>query len=576
MVRKNRHPFKTLLIYCVLAVLTTACDTSTDSSPDFVELSTDQSVTPGLRLSVPQRLRSIQQINPADIRATVTINGFVTELQQNVAGEFFGQIQVPAESTLPVSVEFFETFAGQRLNLASINQSVGTGAENSSITLRQQDYDFDSFDNDGDNVNNLLEREFNTDPFDNADVPDLINLEVTAIRPALAVNNGFSNYRTEVVAGTQVRSMNGADGDFSQSFTVVRQTPLQVEVRLIETQTGQQLTVGSQVQVLTDAQAQETVFFAADAYNLQFDQDDDGSLNLTELVAGTDVFAPPAGGLVPIIITFDVPEAIADPAATFATLMLDGQNIDLSRSQNTYMATAFAVAGSDASVSVLISDTVQGQVLTLADFDNVLQPVSGQTFALQNFSLEHDDDSDGIQNYLELQQGSDPFSAPTPPVPEQCTPVTEVIELASSDDAFIINNSGVIFDTQSLQVDFDSRTGLIRYQYDDTESSVISAALTLGVGADGGVGVIAVNSIPGFDWSDTDNRLSLPPPGPVLSELDSDWTPGSVHTFDLDPAIIVSDFTLVLQQLTDSNDVGFNSSTGSIPPRLELTVSRCV
>ena len=328
MVRKNWHPFKKLLIYCVLAVLTTACDTSTDSSPDFVELSTDQSVTPGLRLSVPQRLRSIQQINPADIRATVTINGFVTELQQNVAGEFFGQIQVPAESTLPVSVEFFETFAGQRLNLASINQSVGTGAENSSITLRQQDYDFDSFDNDGDNVNNLLEREFNTDPFDNADVPDLINLEVTAIRPALAVNNGFSNYRTEVVAGTQVRSMNGADGDFSQSFTVVRQTPLQVEVRLIETQTGQQLTVGSQVQVLTDAQAQETVFFAADAYNLQFDQDDDGSLNLTELVAGTDVFAPPAGGLVPIIITFDVPEAIADPAATFATLMLDGQNID--------------------------------------------------------------------------------------------------------------------------------------------------------------------------------------------------------------------------------------------------------
>ena len=127
-----------------------------------------------------------------------------------------------------------------------------------------------------------------------------------------------------------------------------------------------------------------------------------------------------------------------------------------------------------------------------------------------------------------------------------------------------------------MQVDFDSRTGLIRYQYDDTESSVISAALTLGVGADGGVGVIAVNSIPGFDWSDTDNRLSLPPPGPVLSELDSDWTPGSVHTFDLDPAIIVSDFTLVLQQLTDTNDVGFNSSTGSIPPRLELTVSRCV
>ena len=573
MVRKNWHPFKTLLIYCVLAVLTTACDTSTDSSPDFVELSTDQSVTPGLRLSVPQRLRSIQQINPADIRATVTINGFVTELQQNVAGEFFGQIQVPAESTLPVSVEFFETFAGQRLNLASINQSVGTGAENSSITLRQQDYDFDSFDNDGDNVNNLLEREFNTDPFDNADVPDLINLEVTAIRPALAVNNGFSNYRTEVVVGTQVRSMNGADGDFSQSFTVVRQTPLQVEVRLIETQTGQQLTVGSQVQVLTDAQAQETVFFAADAYNLQFDQDDDGSLNLTELVAGTDVFAPPTGGLVPIIITFDVPEAIADPAATFATLMLDGQNIDLSRSQNTYMATAFAVAGSDASVSVLISDTVQGQVLTLADFDNVLQPVSGQTFALQNFSLEHDDDSDGIQNYLELEQGSDPFSAQS--VPEQCTPVTEVIELPSSDDAFITNIDGAIFNDARLQVEFNSRIGLLRYQYTDNESSVISASLTLGVGPDGGAGVIAVYSIPDFEWSDTDDILSLPPLGPVISSLDNAWVPGSVHTFDLDPTAIFSDFTLALQQLTDSNDVGFASSTGSIPPRLELTISRC-
>ena len=104
---------------------------------------------------------------------------------------------------------------------------------------------------------------------------------------------------------------------------------------------------------------------------------------------------------------------------------------------------------------------------------------------------------------------------------------------------------------------------------------MISASLTLGVGPDGGAGVIAVYSIPDFEWSDTDDILSLPPLGPVISSLDNAWVPGSVHTFDLDPTAIFSDFTLALQQLTDSNDVGFASSTGSIPPRLELTISRC-
>ena len=576
MLRKTWRPIKALLILCILTVLTTACDAPTESSADFVEIDTDQSSTPGLRLSVPQRLRSVQQIDPSDIRAVVNINGFETELLQNVAGEFFGQIQVPAESTLPVSVEFFEMFAGQRLTLASISQTVGTGTENSSITLRQQDYDFDSFDNDGDNVSNILEREFNTDPFDITEVPELVNLEVTAIRPALAVNNGFSNYRIEVAVGSEVRSTDGADGDFSQSFTVVRQTPLRVDVSLIETQTGQQLTVGTQVRVLPDVQDQETVFFAAEGYNLQFDQDEDGAVDLAELISGSDVFSTPTGGLVPFVITFDVPEEIANPADTFATLMLNDQNIDLSRTQNTYMATAFAVAGSDANVSVLINDTIQGQVLTLANLDSSIQAVSGQTFSLQNFSLEHDADSDGIQNYLELQQGSDPFAAPVPSAPEQCTPVTETIELASSDDAFITNSDGAIFNDGRLQIEFNSRTGLIRYQYDDAEASVISATLTVGVGVDGGAGAVAINSIVGFEWSDTDDILSLPPLGPVISSLNNPWIPGSVHTFELNPTAIASDFTLAIRQLTNTEDFAFNSSTGSIPPLLELTVSRCI
>ena len=576
MLRKTWRPIKALLILCILTVLTTACDAPTESSADFVEIDTDQSSTPGLRLSVPQRLRSVQQIDPSDIRAVVNINGFETELLQNVAGEFFGQIQVPAESTLPVSVEFFEMFAGQRLTLASISQTVGTGTENSSITLRQQDYDFDSFDNDGDNVSNILEREFNTDPFDITEVPELVNLEVTAIRPALAVNNGFSNYRIEVAVGSEVRSTDGADGDFSQSFTVVRQTPLRVDVSLIETQTGQQLTVGTQVRVLPDVQDQETVFFAAEGYNLQFDQDEDGAVDLAELISGSDVFSTPTGGLVPFVITFDVPEEIASPADTFATLMLNDQNIDLSRTQNTYMATAFAVAGSDANVSVLINDTIQGQVLTLANLDSSIQAVSGQTFSLQNFSLEHDADSDGIQNYLELQQGSDPFAAPVPSAPEQCTPVTETIELASSDDAFITNSDGAIFNDGRLQIEFNSRTGLIRYQYDDAEASVISATLTVGVGVDGGAGAVAINSIVGFEWSDTDDILSLPPLGPVISSLNNPWIPGSVHTFELNPTAIASDFTLAIRQLTNTEDFAFNSSTGSIPPLLELTVSRCI
>jgi len=53
-----------------------------------------------LALSLPQRLKSVRAINPADLRARAIVNGSETALQQNAAGQFVGQFPVPARSSV--------------------------------------------------------------------------------------------------------------------------------------------------------------------------------------------------------------------------------------------------------------------------------------------------------------------------------------------------------------------------------------------------------------------------------------------------------------------------------------------
>ncbi len=566
--QKRRHSTLASQLLATLLTLTiVACD-SQDTQPIASQQNQSRlNSQTELALSMPQRLRSVSNIDPTNLIASAFINGVETELQLNASGQFVGQFPVPARSSVVVALEFYEMFEGQRLALASAERTVTTATEDATINLGRAEYIFDTFDFDGDGVSNILEREFDASPINAAETPDLVSLDVFASRPVQAVVAGFNNYDFEVTVANQTQTVAAETGEFRRTFQVLRQDSVEVGVRLVERQTGQRLVVAAQSQSIDNAQDSMTVVFESANYDLGFDQDADGILDLEQLIAGSDINTDMVVEIVDFSIRFPLPPQV--PSSASARLTVDGMNVDLMRNADTYTGVVSAAAGSVVGVEVEIMDTFQSRALTLATFTAPVETAAGRTVNLDNFSLRHDADEDGVFNYLELEQGTDPFQ----PQVQLCTPVQEEIGLAASDDAHVVN--GQLFNLVRIQVDQQQRIGLIRYQYDASLGDVLSAELQLTVGLDAGEGPVFINVVPNLQWSDTDASLSLPATSTQVASMDATWIIGQQYSFQIDPVAVSADFTLVLTG-SDSDDVGFSSNESmGAPPTLQLTVERC-
>ena len=555
MVAKNRHINQAIVLLALLILI--ACDSQ--RAPV-----TDQLVLDGSNVSVPlpQRLRTASKIDPEALRGTVTINGVETELQIDATGQFTGQIEVPAQSEIAVQIEFTELFSGQLLTLGRAEKSLITSTDNTVLTLLPEDYDFDSFDFDGDSASNLLERQFNTNPLNSSQLPDLVEIEVIAELPVTFIAAGFDNYQIVAELGNNTRVVDASVGQFRESFRVVRQEDLTVSLRLVEGVTGQELTVGELSRQVD--QDNGLVIIEGATWNLEFDQDADGLSDSDELIAGTDPLNNPLS--VPFSITFDVPVEITNIESAFALLEVDGQAIELSRLEDTYTASVTAQSGATVAIEAEIRGSHQDTSVLLANFSGETVIEEDATFELVDFSTDHDTDNDGISNIAELEQGTDPFDAEL-----ECTMVTETIFATLTEDAFVQNSQ--IFNDARLLVDADRSVSLIRFQYDQDAGQVTDASLNLTVGADPGTGLITVFAVSDFQWSDESQSLVVPS-GQPAGNAENLWALGLDFSFTLNPVLITDDVTLVLRQ-SSGNDVAFQSSATTRPPTLELTVERC-
>ena len=555
MVAKNWHINQAIVLLALLILI--ACDSQ--RAPV-----TDQLVLDGSNVSVPlpQRLRTASKIDPEALRGTVTINGVETELQIDATGQFTGQIEVPAQSEIAVQIEFTELFSGQLLTLGRAEKSLITSTDNTVLTLLPEDYDFDSFDFDGDSASNLLERQFNTNPLNSSQLPDLVEIEVIAELPVTFIAAGFDNYQIVAELGNNTRVVDASVGQFRESFRVVRQEDLTVSLRLVEGVTGQELTVGELSRQVD--QDNGLVIIEGATWNLEFDQDADGLSDSDELIAGTDPLNNPLS--VPFSITFDVPVEITNIESAFALLEVDGQAIELSRLEDTYTASVTAQSGATVAIEAEIRGSHQDTSVLLANFSGETVVEENATVELEDFSTDHDTDNDGISNITELEQGTDPFDAEL-----QCTVVTETIFATLTEDAFVQNSQ--IFNDARLLVDADRSVSLIRFQYDQDAGQVTDASLNLTVGADPGTGLITVFAVSDFQWSDESQSLVVPS-GQPAGNAENLWALGLDFSFTLNPVLITDDVTLVLRQ-SSGNDVAFQSSATTRPPTLELTVERC-
>ncbi len=414
------------LLVGFVALFVVACDSSVD------QLDADS-----LSLSAPDRIRSARAVDLAAVTATATVNGVEVLLSPSSNGVFSGDVSAPPNTTVPISIQFSELVDGEPLVLATRTQQVNTGNSDEQVILRRSVYNFDAHDADGDSVSNIIEREENTDPFDATDAPALININVVVEQPAgIAIDNS-GRYTVEASIGNSIRQLERSDNQFRGAFFTVDRAPVTVAAEFIEEVTGEKLSVASQSRELPSLFDQQTITFSNTEYQLP-DRDGDRLVDLAELVAGTSIFeATNAGGesaggeseggenaggesVTPgdLIFTtmFDVPSIIQNPSAVYAEFQVDGQTVGLSRASNTYMAESAVTAGASVVLDVSLLDNFNGVEFVVAQAQMTVAITTNQQsveFTETDFNLQIDTDADGVPNYIEREQATNPLVANT-------------------------------------------------------------------------------------------------------------------------------------------------------------------
>ncbi len=430
----ERKLLTTALLSCCLMV--SACD-SGDPAANVRSASISSTE---LSLPLPDRIRSISALDPNNIEATAIVNGVQISLNPDGSGAYRGSIQVPARATFGVQIEFSERFANQKLVLATRSQQVTTGTTNQQLTVSRASYDFDSHDDDGDSASNIVEREEDTNPLDAAETPGLVNIPLIARQPQLLAGSSFSSYLFEASVGQDTKVLTASGNDFRGSFNVVNSAPVTASVQMIETVTGQRFAVATQSRQLNTITDQQTIIFEAGDYAIP-DRDNDGQSDVAELIAGTDITNPDNSSAT-LTTLFGIPALIVNAENSYAEYRVDGQLVSLNRNENSFSATSSINAGTAVVLDVSILDNYEGQPYQLATARKTVSINNANpsvTFNEADFSFAIDTDADGTANYLERQQGTDPFNAPDV-ISVSCTAQTLPVTTGAPGDTVTIED----------------------------------------------------------------------------------------------------------------------------------------
>ncbi len=242
-----------------------------------------------IELGIPEKIRQVSAVNLDAVTAIANVNSVDYPMTRN-GDRFQTTITLDNVASLAVNLRFAETLeSGYVLNLARHSQ-VTRNVDSNNITMEFFESGFDTnFDDDGDSVSNLQERELGTDPTftDNATRSLTLNFAVPSIVPAPEVIQPFVLF-----SGTP-RVSRPENNGFTVTGTIGSGT-VPVEVRLI-----QRINVGTETRPLELAVANQTIASGFDSVTLELfdndfdfnrDIDGDGVTNVEEVRNGTDPF----------------------------------------------------------------------------------------------------------------------------------------------------------------------------------------------------------------------------------------------------------------------------------------------
>lgn len=266
----------------VLAFVISGCGSNEGSTNIDVQGDT-------LSLTAPDRIRQVRALDIESLEAIATINGQETEFVRS-GEQFRVSVPIPSNSNVSISILFRERLDnGGVLNLANFSTTLDIGSTNETLQVFDNEFNDAPFDEDGDQISNLAEREEDTDPFVFDARPDNRSFTINFTLPGV-INDPQITQVITTIAGTP-RAVRREGNDFEITGLATTRASVTVEVILL-----QRLDSGIPL-VLADATRevpsgiQDVFIELSDAdFNFDRDQDGDNRTNLEELQNGTDPF----------------------------------------------------------------------------------------------------------------------------------------------------------------------------------------------------------------------------------------------------------------------------------------------
>ncbi len=450
-----------------------------------------ESQTPRLiEMPLPERIRNVQMLGT--VGAVVVVNGVRSNMQA-VEGGFQATIAVPRNATSTIEVLYSEDFDGQALTLASYSGDVSVADQSSRLELRRSLFNYDAHDDDADSVNNLTEREQQTDPRDALDAPDMVTVNVFADRQQDLLQSNFTSFFVEATVAGLTRRLQPDGNNFTGSFRIPAVVPFDSSVEVVESSTGQSLVVARQTRTVNSVFEQLGINFDAGAYDSSSDRDADGQSDLAELIAGTDplVAGNPVETAAQVSVQFSVPDQISNTSAVFGQLIVGGsdQSALLQRNGDSFSASVELVDGQATTVAVAILDNFANQIYPLASASRPIASASdglSVNFNTSDWQLALDRDGDGVPNYLERERGTNPFVADTDPAVSCTVSGLPALSAAPGEEAVLsaistyIDCSGEAFSLTSADSGFvwDTTDDTVRWTVPgDTQSQQVRVNL---------------------------------------------------------------------------------------------------
>jgi len=276
------HGIRLCLLALLSALLLAGC--GSDESGGSIEIQADQ-----LSLTVPDRIRQVQELAIETVEAIATVNGQQHDLTRT-GEQFRVSITLPSNSNVNISILFRQRLDdGGVLDLANYNSSFTVGTTNQTLQVFNNEFNDTPFDNDNDQISNLVEREEGTDPFVFDARPENRNFTISFTLPRI-INDPQVTQVIATIAGTP-RAVTRVGNDFEISGAATTRSTVAIEVILLQRlESGISLVLADATQTVASGVQSVSIQLSDEDFNFDRDQDGDGRTNLQELQDGTDPF----------------------------------------------------------------------------------------------------------------------------------------------------------------------------------------------------------------------------------------------------------------------------------------------